>query len=125
MQADGLKSPDVSGQRIIRRMPQDRAVGSPGWLAQSCQNPSVIVHAVRFIAVNAGTVIVPNRIFSKTVKRKAKDNRKMSSHFVRSSTPDRWSSPRPYTDASLRQMKYGRVRPMEEPSLLARWFGQV
>ena len=27
---------------------------------------------------------------------------------------DRWSSPRPYTDTSLRRMKYGAILPMEE-----------
>lgn len=31
------------------------------------------------------------------------------------SRPDNWTSPRPYTDASIRQLKYGRIHPMERP----------
>lgn len=33
------------------------------------------------------------------------------------SRPDRWSNPRPYTDASLRRMKHGPLLPMEEPRI--------
>lgn len=32
------------------------------------------------------------------------------------SRPDSWLQPRPYTDPSLRRMKYGRLLPMEEAS---------
>jgi hypothetical protein len=39
----------------------------------------------------------------------------------RSSRPDPWSAPRPYSDASLRMMKHGRILPMQdEPGLLRR-----
>ena len=42
----------------------------------------------------------------------------------RGSQPDRWSSPRPYRDASLRRRAYGAVQPMQsEPGILARLFG--
>lgn len=42
----------------------------------------------------------------------------------RGSGPDRWSSPRPYRDASLRFRAYGALQPMNpEPGLLARMFG--
>ena len=45
----------------------------------------------------------------------------MSFRSFRSSSPDRWSVPRPYSDASLRMMKHGRVLPMaDEPGLLRR-----
>lgn len=47
----------------------------------------------------------------------------MTSASIRSSAPDSWSSPRPFTDATTRRMKYGAIRPMEEPGLLERWFG--
>ncbi len=48
----------------------------------------------------------------------------MASRIFTSSRNDAWSNPRPYTDASLRFAKYGRVLPMEEPSLLERLFGR-
>jgi hypothetical protein len=42
---------------------------------------------------------------------------------VRSSRPDGWSVPKPYSDPSTRRMKYGRIRPMEEDEgVLARFF---
>ncbi|MEE4154598.1 MAG: hypothetical protein V2I27_10605 [Erythrobacter sp.] len=41
---------------------------------------------------------------------------------IHSSQPDRWSSPRPYSDASIRLLKHGRVRPMEEPGFFERLF---
>lgn len=44
----------------------------------------------------------------------------MSAHTFRSSRPDRWVSPRPYSDASLRAQTYGRVQPMETPSFAER-----
>ena len=47
----------------------------------------------------------------------------MTSAPIHSSKPDKWSNPRPYSDASIRQMKYGRIRPMEEPGFFERWFG--
>ncbi len=47
----------------------------------------------------------------------------MSNLTYRSSRPDKWVQPRPYSDASQRLMKHGRVLPMDEPSFLARLFG--
>jgi hypothetical protein len=38
----------------------------------------------------------------------------MSSLTFRSSRPDSWTAPRPYSDPNLRMMKYGRIRPMDE-----------
>ncbi len=49
----------------------------------------------------------------------------MSSTTFRSSRPDRWTSPRPYTDASMRYMAYGPIQPMHKASFLERLFGQV
>jgi hypothetical protein len=40
----------------------------------------------------------------------------------RSSQPDRWIMPRPYSDASLRRHVHGPIQPMEEPGFLARLF---
>lgn len=40
-----------------------------------------------------------------------------------SSRPDTWVMPRPHRDASLRYMMHGPVRPMQEPTWLARLFG--
>ena len=48
----------------------------------------------------------------------------MSHYSYRSSKPDAWSSPRPYTDASLRALAYGPIRPMHEPTWLERLFGK-
>jgi hypothetical protein len=47
----------------------------------------------------------------------------MSGLSFRSSRPDRWVQPRPYSDASQRYQIFGPIRPMEEPGLLARLFG--
>ncbi|WP_394270515.1 hypothetical protein [Qipengyuania sp.] len=47
----------------------------------------------------------------------------MSSLSFRSSAPDRWISPKPYSDASLRTKHHGKIIPMEEPGFLARLFG--
>lgn len=45
----------------------------------------------------------------------------MSLGSFRSSLPDPWSVPRPYSDASLRMMKHGRILPMQDkPGLLRR-----
>ena len=47
----------------------------------------------------------------------------MSHLSFRTSRADRWTQPRGSDDASLRYRAYGKVQPMEEPSLLERWFG--
>lgn len=47
----------------------------------------------------------------------------MSSLSFRSSRPDRWSNPKPYSDASLRYKHHGKILPMEEPGFFARLFG--
>ena len=46
----------------------------------------------------------------------------MSSLSFRSSRPDNWVSPRPYSDASLRRMSHGPIQPMEQPGFLQRLF---
>ena len=43
---------------------------------------------------------------------------------VHKSKPDHWTRPRPFNDASTRMMKYGRIRPMEEPGFFERWLGR-
>jgi hypothetical protein len=47
----------------------------------------------------------------------------MSSQTFRSSRPDRWTMPRPYSDASLRRQMHGAIQPMERPTFLQRLFG--
>lgn len=47
----------------------------------------------------------------------------MSSMSFRSSRPDRWVTPRPYSDSSLRYKTHGKILPMEEPGFFARLFG--
>ncbi len=47
----------------------------------------------------------------------------MSAHSYRSSRPDGWVQPRPYSDASSRFMKHGPILPMDRPGLFARLFG--
>ncbi len=47
----------------------------------------------------------------------------MPSSTYHSSRPDRWTMPRPYSDASLRRMTHGPIQPMEQPGFLARLFG--
>ena len=47
----------------------------------------------------------------------------MSSFNFRSSRPDRWTLPRPHSDASLRRLVHGPIQPMEQPTLLQRLFG--
>ncbi|MGY6637819.1 MAG: hypothetical protein ACXIUO_11855 [Erythrobacter sp.] len=49
----------------------------------------------------------------------------MSAYTFRSSRPDRWVAPRPYSDASLRAQTYGRVQPMEAPSLAERLLARL
>ncbi|MEM8726039.1 MAG: hypothetical protein AAGE86_11015 [Pseudomonadota bacterium] len=46
----------------------------------------------------------------------------MTSAPIYTSAPDKWSKPRPYTDATIRRLKHGPVQPMEEPSIFDRWF---
>ena len=48
----------------------------------------------------------------------------MTSAPIHSSGSDAWSNPRPHSDATLRRIKHGAIRPMEEPGLLERWFGR-
>lgn len=48
---------------------------------------------------------------------------RMSGLSFRSSRPDSWMQPRPHSDPSTRLRKYGPIRPMEEPGLIARLFG--
>ena len=49
----------------------------------------------------------------------------MSSLSFRSSRPDNWVQPRPYTDPSQRYMRHGPILPMdEEPGFFARLFGR-
>ena len=48
----------------------------------------------------------------------------MSSRIFTTSRADSWNSPRPYSDANLRMAAYGRVQPMQEPSLLEKLFGR-
>lgn len=48
----------------------------------------------------------------------------MSTARFYKSAPDNWTAPRPFSDASVRMMKYGRIRPMEEPGFFERWFGR-
>lgn len=47
----------------------------------------------------------------------------MSSLTFRSSSPDRWTLPRPHTDPSLRYRKHGPIQPMYQPSLWERLLG--
>ncbi|WP_209346813.1 hypothetical protein [Pontixanthobacter sp. CEM42] len=47
----------------------------------------------------------------------------MSALSYRSSRPDQWAQPRPYSDASHRYMKHGAVLPMDQPGFLARLLG--
>ena len=49
----------------------------------------------------------------------------MSAYTFRSSRPDRWVSPRPYSDASLRAQTYGPVQPMEAPGLAERLIARL
>lgn len=39
----------------------------------------------------------------------------MSSTSFRSSNPDAWTRPRPYSDESFRRWAYGPIQPMEQP----------
>ncbi len=42
----------------------------------------------------------------------------------RSSRPDSWVQPRPYTDATLRYMAHGPIQSMYQPTFLERLFGR-
>ena len=44
----------------------------------------------------------------------------MTRYSFHSSRPDAWVAPRPYSDASLRMRKHGRIQPMERPGLFER-----
>lgn len=46
------------------------------------------------------------------------------SKLFRSSRPDGCTSPRPYSDATMRTMNRGKILPMEEPSWLDRLLGR-
>ena len=48
----------------------------------------------------------------------------MTPYSIHRSRPDQWTSPRPYSDATLRAHAYGRVRPMVEPSWWERLLGR-
>ena len=48
----------------------------------------------------------------------------MTSAPIHTSGTDAWSNPRPYSNDSIRRMKYGRIQPMEEPGFFERWFGR-
>ncbi len=48
----------------------------------------------------------------------------MSHYTFRSSRPDHWVSPRPWSDPSLRAQAYGRVQPMEQPGWFERLFAR-
>ncbi|MEO1729344.1 MAG: hypothetical protein AAFR64_01240 [Pseudomonadota bacterium] len=45
----------------------------------------------------------------------------MTHYSITSSRPDQWTSPRPYTDPSMRALAYGPVRSMHEP----RWWEKL
>ena len=47
----------------------------------------------------------------------------MSSLSYRSSSPDRWSKPRGYSDTGIRRLVHGPIQPMERPGFLERLFG--
>lgn len=47
----------------------------------------------------------------------------MASQIFRSSRPDGWILPKPYTDASLRYHKHGPIQPMDKPTLWERLVG--
>lgn len=48
----------------------------------------------------------------------------MSSYTFRSSRPDHWTQPRPFTDASLRYMAYGPIQPLQrQGGFLSRMLG--
>ena len=46
----------------------------------------------------------------------------MTAARIHTSPPDRWTSPRPHSDPSLRRAKHGPVRPMHEPGWIERMF---
>jgi hypothetical protein len=47
----------------------------------------------------------------------------MASRTFRSSSPDVWVLPKPYSDASLRYLKHGPIQPMRQPTLWERLVG--
>jgi len=48
---------------------------------------------------------------------------RMSTRTFRSSRPDAWVLPKPYSDASLRYRKHGPIQPMDRPTLWERLTG--
>ncbi|MEL7199574.1 MAG: hypothetical protein AAGL10_14785 [Pseudomonadota bacterium] len=48
----------------------------------------------------------------------------MTQATIRSSRPDKWVSPRPPMDPTMRAIAYGKVRPMAEPNWLERLLGK-
>ncbi len=44
--------------------------------------------------------------------------------LFRSSRPDDWSAPRPYSDPTYRHMAHGPILPMEKPGFFARLFSR-
>ncbi|QZH75835.1 MAG: hypothetical protein JY451_04390 [Erythrobacter sp.] len=42
--------------------------------------------------------------------------------LFRSTRPDSWTSPRPFSDPSYRAMAHGKILPMEEPGFWERLF---
>jgi hypothetical protein len=48
----------------------------------------------------------------------------MTTHLRHKDRPCHWTSPRPYSDASLRYAKHGPILPMEQPSFFQRLFGR-
>ncbi|MEE4537862.1 MAG: hypothetical protein V2J51_05140 [Erythrobacter sp.] len=47
----------------------------------------------------------------------------MTSASIHKSAPDQWTNPRPFSDASLRKLKYGAIQPMKQPGFFERLFG--
>ncbi len=48
----------------------------------------------------------------------------MSQYTFRSSKPDQWVSPRPQLDPFRRAHAYGRIQPLNPPSLIERLLGR-
>lgn len=49
----------------------------------------------------------------------------MTFQRFRTSAPDEWINPRPYADPSLMLYRHGPIRPMKEPSFIARFLNLV
>ncbi|MGB3711258.1 MAG: hypothetical protein WA985_06190 [Erythrobacter sp.] len=83
----------------------------------------MVARSARLVAAFSGTVPRGGGFLTNPLRSKTKDAREMTIASIHKSAPDRWSSPRPHTDATLRRLKYGAIRPMEEPGFLRRLFG--